>query len=117
MPFNIAILVLKRATTDLKWSERHSRANLGQLHAVVSSTDKHMMSNLDTVVDILERDDSVAHFVLARDGLPWWKDVLKDLDDSFAQSRCETVKDEVRIRLAHSSADTPRYIVSQNHIV
>ena len=53
-----------------------------------------MMSDFDTVLDILECDDSIAHFVWA---ISWGEDMFQNLDDPFAQASRETLEDQVRV--------------------
>lgn len=62
--------------------------------------------------NVFECDDSISHFVLARDCFPGRKDMLQYLDNSLPQWRSEAVKDQMRKRLAHSSSHAPWNVVS-----
>lgn len=97
VPFNIAILVLECTPADLKGAHCHSRTDFSKLDAIVASSNKNMMADLNTILDVFERYDTVAHLVFARDGLPWGEEVLQDLDNALTQRRRKAVEDEMRI--------------------
>ncbi|KAI6749192.1 hypothetical protein HG531_008139 [Fusarium graminearum] len=80
MPLDVAVLIFEGATSDFEWSHRHSWADLGQFDTVISCPHENVVSDFNAILDVLESNDSVANFVLARDGFSRRKDVLQDLD-------------------------------------
>lgn len=84
MPLDISVLILKGTTPDLKWTHCHSGANLCELDTVISGPNKDVVSELDAVVDVFERDNSTAHFVFAGYGLSWWENMLQYFRNTFS---------------------------------
>lgn len=97
MPLDVAVLVLKRAATNLERPHRHPWTDLGKLDAVVSRPHEDVVPDLDAVLDVLERNNPVSNLVLARDSFPRRENVLQYLGYPEAQWGGESVKDEVRI--------------------
>ncbi len=62
MPLHIALLVIQRPRPNLKQPHAHPGTHLRQLHRLKPSLDENVMADLDSVFDILERDDAVADF-------------------------------------------------------
>lgn len=83
MPLGITFFVFQSPTSNLKESHSDSRSNFRELHALVACTHKDVMSHFNTVIDILERDYPVAHFLICRRCLTWRKDVFEDLTNTF----------------------------------
>lgn len=60
VPFDITVLILESAGSDLEQTHRHAGTDLCQLNTLVAGLDKDVMTNLDAVVDVLECDDTGA---------------------------------------------------------
>jgi hypothetical protein len=58
VPFDITILVLESAGSDLEQAHRHARTDFCQLDTLVSGLDKDVVTDLDAIVDVLECDDT-----------------------------------------------------------
>ena len=56
-----------------------------------------MMSHFNAILNILERDDSVTHFLGAGYSFAGRKDMLQDLRDTFAERSRKAVKYEMWI--------------------
>lgn len=83
----------------------------------MSRSHKNMVSHFNGVFNIFERDDSVADFVFACDGLSGGEDMLQNLHNTLAELGGEAVKDEVGKRFRDASTYTAGNVVPQNHIV
>jgi len=75
-PLHIAILILQRPTPNLKTPHRHPRPHLRQLDTLISCLHKHMMADLDAILDVLERHHSAAQLRLVGDGFSGWEDMF-----------------------------------------
>lgn len=112
VPFDVAILVVKGAASNLEYPHCHPWPDFSQLNAVVSCPHENMMPDFNAVLDVLECDDSVADLVFARDGFPGRKDMFQYFHYTLTQATCKAIEDEVRIRLAHCSSYASRNIVA-----
>ena len=81
-PLHISILILQRPASDLETPHRHSGPNLCQFDTLISCLHKHVVSNLDAILNVLECDDSASKFGFVCDCFSWWEYVLQDLDNS-----------------------------------
>ena len=76
-----------------------------------------MMSDFDTVFNVLESHNSVADFLICGRCFSRGKEMLQYLHNSFAKGRVKVFKDQVRIRFADSAFAGVRDIVPQEDIV
>lgn len=90
MPFDIAVLVLKRTATDFERSEAHARSYLAELAGVVGSPDEDVVPDLDDIIHVLEGDDSAALW-FAFDSWKRGEEVLEDLYNPLADWRGEAL--------------------------
>ena len=95
-PLDIGILVLEGTHHDGKGPHGEARTDFAELDRLVSCADVDVMANLDAIILVHECDDAVP-FVLLRGGVPWWEQMLQDLDDTCAKGCCEAVEDEMGI--------------------
>ena len=72
------------------------------------------MSDFYTVFDVLESNDSVAHFVRS---VSRREDVLEDLDDSSAKGGREAFEDEMWVRFRDCAARSVRYVRAEDDVV
>ena len=66
MPFGIATLTFERSTSNLEQPHCHPRPYLCQFYALIACPNKYMMSNFNTVFNVLESYNSVANFLVCR---------------------------------------------------
>jgi hypothetical protein len=59
MPFHIPLLIIQRPCPNLEQSHAHPRSHFGQLNRLETCLDKDVMSHLDRILDVLERDNAV----------------------------------------------------------
>ena len=85
MPLCVPTPTLKGTAPNLEEPHCHPRANLCQLHALIPCPHKHMMPHFDAVIDILERHDSVADFLICSCCFSWGKEVFQYLHDTFSE--------------------------------
>lgn len=94
MPLHIAVLVFKRTAAYLEGSEAHTRPYLAELTGIIRCPDKHMMSDLYDIIDILEGNNSATlRFAFSR----WQRgeEVLENFYNSLAGWRGESLEDSM----------------------
>lgn len=90
VPFDIAVLILKRAATNFERSKTHARSYLAELAGVIGSPDEDVVPDLDNIIHVLEGDDSAA----LRLAFGSWKrgeEVLENLYNPLADWRGEAL--------------------------
>ena len=117
MPFRIAIFTFQGPPSNFEQPHCHPRPHLCQFYALIACPNKHMMSNFDTVFNVLESHNSVADFLICGRCFSRREEMLYYLHNSFAKGRVEVFKDQVRIRLANSAFASARDILPKEDIV
>lgn len=70
------------------------------------------MANLDTILYIFERDDSIAELRARGGGFAWGEKVFEDLNDAGAERGGESFEDEMRVGFRDGASCWDRQIVS-----
>lgn len=117
MPFRIAVLVGQGAASDLKEAHRHARPDLGQLDALPACPHKHMMADLDAILDVLERHHAAADLGVGRGRLARGEHVLEDLHDALAERGGEVLEDQMRVGFRDGAARRAGEVVAEQHVV
>jgi hypothetical protein len=110
VPLDIAFLILQRPCSDLEKPHAHSGTDLRQLNSLVARLDKDMVSHFDRVFDVFESVNSLALGMGSDSGvsdlryysvshlcraLPWWKEMLEDLNYPLAEFCAEPLEYQV----------------------
>lgn len=104
VPLRICVLILQGAHGDGEGPHGEPRPDLAELHRVVARPDVDMVADFDAIVLIDERDNPVARcFALGR--IPWWPQMLQDLDYPKAERRCKVLEDQMGVALADCPLD------------
>ena len=117
MPLIVSILVLKRTSSDLEQSHGHSWTNFRKLDALIPSSDKDMMPDLNTVLDVFERHNPVANLLIRRSSLTWREQMLQYLFCSLAQFGVEVFEDKMWVRFANRTPACIWEVVPKHYIV
>lgn len=114
-PFNVTSgTSVEGASFDLEASHGHSGTDFSEFNVSIAGLDKDMMPDFDTVLDILESNDTSSDSVRTITGR---EDVLEDLNDPLPQTSCEALENEMWVRLGDCSPGRVRYISSQDDVV
>ena len=97
MPFRIPALALQCPTPYFEQSHSHSRSHLRQFDTLISRSYEDMVSYFDTILNVLECNNSVADLLVGSSSLAGWEKVLEYLNHSLAKRTVKVFKDEVRV--------------------
>ena len=81
MPLHIPLLIIQCSCPNLKQPHTHPRTHLRQLNRLEPSLDKDVMSDLNSILDVFERDNTVSDLGC---GFPRWEKVFQDLYAAFS---------------------------------
>ncbi|KAI5301875.1 bifunctional tryptophan synthase trp1 [Ascosphaera pollenicola] len=90
------------------------KANLSQLHALISSLDENVMTHLYAVLDVLKGDDSIAEFAIS---LTRWENMLEDLHHTLTKFCSEPLEDDMRITFRNGAPGSVGDICSKHNVV